>query len=514
MIDRLLTVPERWPGRVIAVLGLLFAITYGASLVVLAKPTGRVVMGDAVHYYVYLRSAVFDGDLDFENEYVRIYQLRGGEFGTEWVYEPTATGHTRNLMSIGPALAWAPLYLVVTAVTWLLHAVGVGAAGDGYGRLFEGSAGVSGAMAATIGAYLAYRAAAQLTSARAAIWATLIMWLGSSAIYYSLISPTYSHAISMLTVGIYLLTWLTTRDRQTIGRYALVGFLCGLASLVRWQDAVLLIIPAIDAAWHALLLPQRVARVRLHDHVGRATANLDGGSTRGDNVSNQGKDAGQIYSPLSRGEGGSGVRVLRALTNLAACGLAATLAFLPQMMVWNTLYGSPFLVPQGEEFMKWTAPALVSVLFSEHGLISWTPIVAVSLAGLVMLWKREPMVAAALGVAMLVSWYTNAAVADWWAGEAYGARRFVSCFPIFAIGLAAAIQPLAERQADNQPAPRPLHTIAAFAVVVITLNGLLLLQYQTFMHGLRTLAPYPKGGYDLWLARFVVPFDLLRWLLS
>jgi hypothetical protein len=484
MIDRLLTVPERWPGRIIAAIGLLFAITYGASLVVLAKPTGRVVMGDAVHYYVYLRSAVFDGDLDFENEYVRIYQLRGGEFGTEWVYEPTATGHTRNLMSIGPALAWAPLYLVVTAATWLLHAIGIGAAGDGYGRLFEGSAGVSGALAAMIGAYLAYRAAAQLHGARAAIWATLIMWLASSAIYYSLVSPTYSHAISMLTVGIFLLTWLSTRDRQTVGRYALVGFLGGLASLVRWQDAVLLIIPAIDAAWHAV-------------------------TPHPSPLPFQGR--GDTPSPRVRGEGwGEGSGFARSLTNLAACGLAAALAFLPQMMVWNTLYGSPFLVPQGEEFMKWTAPALVSVLFSEHGLISWTPIIAVALAGLVMLWKREPMVAAALGAAMLVSWYTNAAVADWWAGEAYGARRFVSCFPIFVIGLSAAIHPLAERQ----PQPPRLRAIAAFAVVIITLNGLLLLQYQTFMHGLRTLAPYPKGGYDLWLARFVVPFDLLRWLFS
>jgi hypothetical protein len=488
MIDRLLTLPERWPGRIIAAIGLLFALMYGTSLVVLAKPSGRVVIGDAVHYYVYLRSAVFDRDLDFENEYVRIYQLRGGEVGTEWVYEPTATGRTRNLMSIGPALAWAPIYLALTAATWLLHAIGIGAAADGYGRLFEGSAGVSGAVAATIGAWLAYRAAAQLHGARAAIWATLIMWLGSSGIYYSLISPTYSHAISMLTVGIFVLAWLTTRDRQTIGRYALVGFLCGLASLVRWQDAVLLIIPAIDAVWHALILPKREV------------------------VSKQANTSRETHLPLShgevRGEGGRGVRVLRALTNLAACGLAAAIAFVPQMMVWNTLYGSPFLVPQGEDFMKWTAPALVSVLFSEHGLISWTPIVAVSLVGLVMLWKREPMVAAALGAAMLVSWYTNAAVADWWGGEAFGARRFVSCFPILVIGLSAAIQPLAERE------PPRLRAIGAFAAVVIALNGLLLLQYQTFMHGLRTLAPYPKGGYDLWLARFVVPFDLLRWWLT
>jgi len=117
-----------------------------------------------------------------------------------------------------------------------------------------------------------------------------------------------------------------------------------------------------------------------------------------------------------------------------------------------------------------------------------------------------------------VSWYTNAAVADWWAGEAYGARRFVSCFPIFTIGLAAALQPLAERQrqpaSQRESVSRGPRAIAAFAIVVITLNGLLLLQYQTFMHGLRTLAPYPTGGYDLWLARFVVPFDLLRWFFS
>jgi hypothetical protein len=120
------------------------------------------------------------------------------------------------------------------------------------------------------------------------------------------------------------------------------------------------------------------------------------------------------------------------------------------------------------------------------------------------------MVAVALGAAVLVSWYTNAAVADWWAGEAYGARRFVSCFPIFTIGLSAVLRPLAERQ----PERRSLRPIAAFGVVVIGLNGLLLLQYQAFMHGLRNVVPYPQAGYDLFFARFVVPFDLLRWWLS
>jgi hypothetical protein len=43
-------------------------------------------------------------------------------------------------------------------------------------------------------------------------------------------------------------------------------------------------------------------------------------------------------------------------------------------------------------------------------------------------------------------------------------------------------------------------------------NGLLLLQYETFMKGLRDIAPYPGGLYGLWIARFIVPVDLGRWL--
>jgi hypothetical protein len=462
MIARWLTIPERHPGRVIAAIGLLFALAYSSSLILLKKPDGRIVIGDAVHYYVYLRSAVFDGDLQFKNEYVRLYGLHGGEPETEWIYEPTATGHTRNVMSIGPAIVWAPLYLLVTVAAWAAHAVGVGgvAGPDGYERIFQASAGLSGVMAATIGAYAAYAAAARLFGARAAIWSTLMLWLGGSAIYYSLVSPTYSHAASMLTVGLFVWAWIATLDRQTIGRYALVGALGGLATLVRWQDAILLIIPAIDAVSRIKTLPpQRVA------------------------------------------------------LNLFACAASALAVFSPQMLVWWTLYGNPFLVPQGEDFMHWGYPAVWDVLFSRlHGLLTWTPVVAGALLGLLLLLRRSPMVGVALAVAFLTALYTNAAVADWWAGEAYGSRRFVSCFPILVIGLAALISWLESRPARAALA-LGLRGLAAVAVVVIICNGLLLFQYQLNLHGMQAIAPYPLGLVDLWLMRFVVPFRLIAWWL-
>jgi hypothetical protein len=95
----------------------------------------------------------------------------------------------------------------------------------------------------------------------------------------------------------------------------------------------------------------------------------------------------------------------------------------------------------------------------------------------------------------------NAAVADWWAGEAFGARRFLSCFPVFVLGLAALFERWRER----------VHVMAAIAAVFIGLTFLLLVQYQAFMHGLRDVVPYPKGFDGLYLARFRAPFDLLAW---
>ncbi len=388
-------------GRIIAALGLLFALTYGASLVVLAKPTGRVVMGDAVHYYVYLRSAVFDGDLDFEND---------------------ACGS------------------ITVARRRVRHGMGTRADRDGSPRqpdVDRPGAGVGAALSGADGRDLA----AARDRARRGRWLRAALrrpggrqrrWPRPSARTWR-IAPRRSpwrargdlgdaRHVARLERHLLLadLADLLARDLharrqhlsadvagrraivETIGRARWLDF-WALASLVRWQDAVLLDHP--------------------RDRCRLACEGWQGFSLADESL---------------------------------ACGLAAVLAFLPQMMVWNTLpYGSPFLVPQGEEFMKWTQPALVSVLFSEHGLISWTPIVAVALAGLAMLWKRRPMVGGARA-AMLVSWYANAAVADWWAGSEAARGGFVSCSDLHD-RLSAAIQRSRSGGSGRRPArsPRP-----------------------------------------------------------
>lgn len=451
MIARLLSLPERRPGLVIALIGLLFGLAYGSSLVLRPKPDGRVVTGDALHHYVQLRSIVFDRDVHFRNEYVRLYNLEGDELGTEWVYAGTETGHVRNLMPVGPALLWMPLFTIVSLGVWLANLFGAGYPLDGYGRIFQATAGLSGIAAATLGTWFTYLAAARLFRQRSAIWGTLAIWLASPTIYYSVISPTYSHAASLLATGAFWLVWLVTRPGPL--RYASLGLLTGLAALMRWQDAILLIPIGLD-----LVLAWRRGEVRAPKLV--------------------------PWGVLA-----------------AACAAAA---FVPQMIVWMIVYGRPLAMPQGGGFMRWTEPALIEVLFSDfHGLFTWTPIVLLAVAGLVPLWKRAPALAAGAVCFLLLSWYVNAAVADWWAGEAFGSRRFVSCVPIFGLGLAA----LADRWTPS------LRRAAAVATILVAHTFLLLVQYQAFMHGLRDVAPYPRGAYNLWLARFVVPIDLVKkWL--
>lgn len=458
MISNALGLPERFPGRTIVAVGALMAVTYAWALVAFAKPDGRVVMGDAVHYYVYVRSAVFDGDLYFRNDYVRLYGLTGQEPGTEWVYEPTATGHTRNMMSIGPPIVWAPLFLTVTAAAKAVAAVGVAAPPDGFGRIFQASAGFSGIAAATSGAWITFMLCARFFTRRVAIWSTLTVWLSTSALYYTLVSPTYSHAASILAVSALMYAWATTIGDPRLGRYARLGALAGFTALVRWQDAIFLIVPGIDAC----------------------------------------RAAWSGAGPLGRRTG-------RMIAQIAVTIAAAAAAFLPQNLVWLVLYGRAFAMPQGGEFMQWTDPHLVDVLFSQwHGLITWTPVVAVAAAGIPLLWRHSVPLALAAAVLLIVSWYVNAAVLEWWAGEAFGSRRFVSCFPIFALGVAAVGARMEKRRAA---------AAVTAALVFVAFNVLLLFQYELFMHGHGDIAPYPGGSAArMMLERFVVPVRLvLEW---
>ena len=444
------------PGKLIVGVALLMAVVHFAGIFVRGvRP--RMVRGDAVHYYVYARSAVFDGDLDFENDYKGLYRLdferSGPPPGFSWEFQRTPTGLVRNYMAVGTPLAWAPLFLVATGALKLAVMAGSTYPVDGFGLAFQMVPDVTGLVAVALALWFTFLLCRDLYGPQPALIGVLGMLAGSSLLYYGLVSPSYSHAVSAMAASGFFLFWWRSRSNATLGRYAVLGLLAGVTALVRWQDGLLLTAVLPDALWHAR----------------------------------------QAGLPSRRAVPFVGVRLLVA-------SAAALVAFAPQMAAWQVLYGQLLTVPQGSGFMRWASPQVSAVLFSPlRGLFSWTPLAAVGVAGLVRLRQRDTRLLWVLGGFFVASTYVNASVADWWAGEAFGARRFLSCFPVFSVGLAALAALGGWR----------FRAVATITAALAASNLLLLFHYEVFMLGHTSLASYPDNWYSLWVERFTLPLRLL-----
>ena len=112
----------------------LLAVLFLATLPLV---TPRLRASDEIEYFAYLRSAVFDHDLEFGNEYQHFYdQNPGGLRGFQQTFlvqrDPVTQRHI-NFGPIGSALLWAPFYLTAHAGMLLANALGLVPVPDGYG---------------------------------------------------------------------------------------------------------------------------------------------------------------------------------------------------------------------------------------------------------------------------------------------------------------------------------------------------------------------------------------------
>ncbi len=449
MMSKTFELFERRPYLVIIAIGLVFSLAYLIAMTVFPRAHGRVIDGDGIQYYAYVRSMVFDADLDFFNDYELLYGSNGG--GGVWTTTRTSTGYVINLMSIGPALLWLPAFLMAYIATWSVNLFGAQIPIDGISLPFQLSVGLAGIAYATTGVCLCFRLAKYLFGAESAFWAVLVTWLASPAIYYSLSAPAYSHATSLFAVALFVDTWYRTREQTELTRYLVLGALAGLVTLVRWQDAIIVLLPLAESA-HGLLNKKTSLAV--------------------------------------------------AFQRLGVMAGITALMFTPQILAWHAIYGELLLTPQGSDFMRWTDPQVLSVLFSwNHGLFSWTPGLLIAVCGLYWLRKRDAMLACGSVLVIFTAIYVNASVEDWWAGEAFGARRFISYSVLFAIGLAALM--------SSYEWFRLKTWVRCTALCLIVSNVLFLAQYQLSMRGYANLASYPTTAQQVLLERFFIPWRLL-----
>ena len=116
-LARWLRLRNRYNAFLVAVFAALSVvyITMDIPPVYTASPLAH---GDGVYYFVYLRSLVYDGDLDFAND----YPIIGNQSG---LGRNPKTGHYETGMPIGVAILQLPLGFVARAVVPLARWLGL-----------------------------------------------------------------------------------------------------------------------------------------------------------------------------------------------------------------------------------------------------------------------------------------------------------------------------------------------------------------------------------------------------
>jgi hypothetical protein len=402
--------------RLASTKGFIFVAVLTACLAAgtLARPDFR--RGDFRTYFCYLRSAAFDLDLDFTNEY------------ESWglaVPPLTPTGHRRNVATVGLPILWSPFF--AAAHVYVLFTGWLGASGyaaDGNSAPYVRAALAGTITAAVAGAWLLVTVLRRRLSLPIAVVAAVAAVTTSPLLIYVFAEPGMAHGVvfGLACVGVWLLDRL--RRQPTLEGWALLGVLMGGLMLVRLQAA----------AFGLAALPVAIE-----------------GITR---------------------------RTVRPIW-LVISAAAAALVFSPQLVVWKILYGRVFTAGadlkewsaeqgiradalfQPGRYLDPSSPRLFDVLFSaDHGLFAWTPAVLLGLLFLIGGLRRWGLLGfGGLLVFAATAWFNGSYATSWRAGDAFGARRFDVIFPFVAMGFGSLLTFLV-----RLPLLAPTLLIGAFTV--------------------------------------------------
>jgi hypothetical protein len=335
---------------------------------------------DSSGNYAWARSLLFDRDVDFGDELLRLGYIEGND--RVRFHATTELGRPGNPFGMGAGLLWIPFVLLAEL---LLRLAGAAVSPGGYGDLHILAASAGTAVYGLAALWIGLRICVRFVRSQVALPSILACALGTPFLAYAFHLPTYAHVPAAFAVALALLAGLRARDRPSAWRWALAGAAVGLAATVRSQHVLLILLPAI------------------------------------------------LWFRSERERAGRTAREGLAL------GAGFALVFGVQLVAWLRIYGRLGL-PQGGAFLDLLRPHLVGVLLSPwHGLLSWSPILAPALAGLFLLFRRDRRLAVGLGLVTLAEVWLVASVVDWWGGYAFGARRLVDLTPVFVLGLAVAL---------------------------------------------------------------------------
>jgi hypothetical protein len=359
------------------------------------------IRGDGVGYYAFLRAPLIQHDLNFQPDYLQantgFRERRVDENGQLKQIFRTSTGHLDDHFSVGPAILWAPFFLLAHSAVLLARAAGSAVLADGFSAPYRIAVAFATAVYGFLGLLISFHMARKYAQERWALLATIAIWWASSLPVYMYFNPSWSHAHSAFVVALFLWYWHKTRSLRTPRQWLLLGVIAGLMLNVYFANAMLLVVLLVEAV----------------------------------------QDYAAAFRAASRHERNFGALLRGQLIFAAAVLISLLPTFLSRYIIYGNALESGY-VPLRE--WSWSSPYFLAVLFSSnHGLFSWTPILAISVAGLFLFCRREPLAGQAFLAAALAFYLFIACYPDWDGISSYGNRFFISLTILFILGLSIAL---------------------------------------------------------------------------
>jgi hypothetical protein len=343
--------------------------------------------------------------------------------------------------------------------------MGSSVAADGFSAPYRIAMAFATAFYGFLGLLIAFRLARQYVEERWAFLATIAVWWASSLPVYMYFNPSWSHAHSSFVVALFLWYWHQTRSSRSVAQWLILALITGLMLNVYYPNAMVLAVLAVEA------LRQYLAAFR--------------------------RDAPSA-------EASATPRVPQLLLRHSLFAAVLLICLLPTFLTRYLIYGSAFesaYIPLRD--WNWFSPNFLAVLFSSnHGLLSWTPVLLLSVAGLFLFRRREPLVGAPFLAAFLAFYLFISCYPDWAGISSYGNRFFVSLTSLFILGLAVFFHRAAQLFRSRRAA---LAAAVALLAVATFWNAGLMFQWGSHLIPARGPVAFSEVLHNQF---FVVPREL------
>jgi hypothetical protein len=182
------------------------------------------------------------------------------------------------------------------------------------------------------------------------------------------------------------------------------------------------------------------------------------------------------------------------------------ICLLPTFLTRLAIYGGSFetgYIPLKD--WLWRSPVFFSVLFSSnHGLLSWTPLLGLAIVGIFIFWRRVPGVGTAFAAAFLAFYLFICCYPDWAGISSYGNRFFVSLTILFVLGLGIFLETAAKLFQNRKLA---LAVASAVLTLFLAWNVEFIYQWGEHLIPLRGPISFAEMAHNQF---FVVPRQITR----